>query len=104
MPVTFKTDSYPNITLLGEDALAMLKMLGHSPTVPGSIRAEEVAHALGLLETAIAASKGLPTVNIKVADEPGVTVAQRGRPLIDLFTAAIKARSYVTWDRSTFID
>jgi hypothetical protein len=98
MPVTFKTDSYPNITLLKDDALAMLKMMGHSATVPGSIRAEDVSKARGLLITSIAASQGLPSVNAKFADEPVVTTAHRGRPLIDLFTAAIKANSYVMWD------
>lgn len=104
MPVTFKTDSHPNITLLEDDALAMLKMMGHSATVPGSIRAEDVPQALALLKDAITASKELPKVDDKFAEEPAVTTAQRGKPLIDLFAAAVKANSYVMWDKSTFLD
>jgi hypothetical protein len=101
MLVTFSTDSYPNITLFGDDALAMLKMMGHSATVPGSIRAEDVPKALGLLKTSIAASKDLPPA--KDADEPAVSIAHRGMPLIELLTAAVKANDYVMWDKSTII-
>lgn len=104
MLVTFSTDSYPNITLFGDDALAMLRMMGHSATVPGSIRAEDVPAALGLLKSAIAASKDAPPpVNVKDTDEPAVSTAHRGLPLIELLTAAAKANDYVMWDKSTII-
>ena len=103
MLVTFSTDSYPNITLFGDDALAMLKMMGHSATVPGSIRAEDVDIALGLLKTSIAASKDLSPANPKDADEPVVSTAHRAMPLIELLTAAVKANDYVMWSKSTII-
>jgi hypothetical protein len=103
MLVMFKTDAYPNITMFGDDALAMLKMMGHSATVPGSIRAEDVSEALDLLKTSIAKNKGLPPVNAKDDDEPVVSIAHRGMPLIDLLTAAVKANGYVMWEKSTII-
>lgn len=103
MLVTFSTDSYPNITLFGDDALAMLKMMGHSATVPGSIRAEDVPKALGLLKTSIAASKDLPPAKTQDTDEPAVSIAHRGMPLIELLIAAVKANDYVMWDKSTII-
>jgi hypothetical protein len=102
MLVTFKTDAHPNITMFGDDALAMLKMMGHSATVPGSIRAEDVSKALDLLKTSIAENRGLPPVNAN-DDEPVVSIAHRGMPLIDLLTAAVKANGYVMWEKSTII-
>jgi hypothetical protein len=42
MLVTFTTDAYADITMFGDVALAMLKMMGHSATVPGAILAEDV--------------------------------------------------------------
>ncbi len=103
MLVTFSTDSYANITLFGSDALAMLRMMGHSATVPGSIRAEDVPEALDLLQTAIAASKDASPANTGDADEPVVSLAHRSMPLIELLTAAVKANDYVIWDKSTII-
>ena len=43
MLVTFSTDTYPNITLFGDVALTLLKMMGHSTTVPGAILAADVS-------------------------------------------------------------
>jgi hypothetical protein len=90
MLVTFKTDAYPNITLSGDGALAMLKMIGHSATVPDSIRAEDVSKARGLLKTSIVASKTFSPVSAKDAVELVVSVAHRGMPLINLLAAARK--------------
>jgi len=103
MLVTFSTDAYPNISLFGDDAHTLLKMMGHSATVPGSIRAENVAEALGLLKAAIAADKTLPSVDARDAKEPVVSIAHRGMPLIDLLAAAAKANDYVMWNTSTIV-
>ena len=45
MLVTFKTD-VGNITMLGSVALTMLKMMGHSATVPGAILAADIPHGV----------------------------------------------------------
>lgn len=103
MLVTFATDTYPNITMFGDDALAMLKMMGHSATVPGSIRAEDVAQALRQLTTAINSDKPPPPVDAGDAEEPVVSMAHRGKPLLDLLSAAVKANDYVMWNKATFI-
>jgi hypothetical protein len=99
MLVTFSTDTYPSITMFGDDAIAMLKMMGHSGTVPGSIRAEDVPEALGLLSAAIKTGIALPSANTKDKDEPVVSIAQRGKPLIELLAAAAKANNYVIWGK-----
>jgi hypothetical protein len=97
MLVTFSTDSYPNITLFGDVALTLLKMMGHSATVPGAILAADVPEALNRLTAAIDAEKSLPPVEDKEGDEPVVSMVHRGLPLLNLLSAAAKADSNVMW-------
>ena len=67
--VTFTTDAYADITMFGDVALALLKLMGHSPTVPGAILAEGVPVALSRLAAAIDAEKTTPPVADEDADE-----------------------------------
>lgn len=97
MLVTFTTDAYADITMFGDVALAMLKMMGHSATVPGAILAADVPAALSRLTAALDEEKFSPSVEDKDADEPAVSMAHRGLPLINLLAAAAKAGRNVMW-------
>lgn len=97
MLVTFTTDAYADITMFGDVALAMLKMMGHSATVPGAILAADVPAALSKLTAAIDAEKVSAPVEDQDTDEPVVSMANRAVPLIDLLTAAAKAECNVMW-------
>jgi hypothetical protein len=97
MLVTFTTKAYADITMFGNVALAMLKMMGHSATVPGAILAADVPAALGRLTAAIDAEKALPPVADNDGEEPTVSVAHRALPLISLLAAAAKADADVMW-------
>ncbi len=97
MLVTFTTDAYADITMFGHVALAMLKMMGHSTTVPGAILAADVPAALSSLTTAIDAGQAAPPIQDRDADEPKVSMAHRALPLIGLLAAAAKAESNVMW-------
>jgi len=98
MLVTFTTKAHADITMFGDVALAMLKMMGHSATVPGAILAADVPAALSRLTAAIDAEKASPPpVEDKDADEPVVGLAHRALPLIELLAAAAKAESNVIW-------
>ena len=103
MLVTFKTTAYADITLFGDVALDLLKMMGHSGTVPGAILAADVPEALSRLTAAINAEKAAPTGEDKDEDEPAVSLAQRGRPIIELFAAAAKEGSVVMWDKASIL-
>jgi hypothetical protein len=95
MLVTFTTDAYANITMFGDVALTMLKMMGHSGTVPSAILAADVPVALSRLTAAIDAENASPPVADE--DESVVSMANRGLPLIDLLTAAAKSGCNVMW-------
>jgi hypothetical protein len=62
MLVTFTTDAYADITMFGDVAHTMLKMMGHSVTVPGAILAADVPEALRRLTTAVEAEKCLTAI------------------------------------------
>jgi len=49
MLVKFTTNAYADITMFGDIALTMLKMMGHSGTVPGAILAADIPAALSRL-------------------------------------------------------
>ncbi|MHB1215167.1 MAG: DUF1840 domain-containing protein [Thiobacillus sp.] len=97
MLVTFTTDAYADITLFGDVALALLKMMGHSATVPGAILAADVPAALSRLTAAIDAEKSTPPIEDKDTDEPAVSMAHRALPLMALLAAAARAESNVMW-------
>lgn len=97
MLVTFTTDAYADITMFGDVALNMLRMMGHSATVPGAIRAEDVPEALNRLKAAINAEKSSSLPADRNEDEPAVSMAHRALPLMNLLAAAVKEKSYVTW-------
>lgn len=101
MLVTFSTNAYADITFFGDVALAMLKMMGHSATVPGAIVAEDVPTALSSLTAAIEAAKAASSEAgnrvDKHAEEAPVSLSHRALPLIALLDAAVKAKTYVMW-------
>lgn len=96
MLVTFTTDAYADITMFGDVALSMLKMMGHSGTVPGAILAADVPEALSRLTAAIEAGKAMPPVEDD-KDDAVVSMANRGLPLINLLTAAARDGCNVMW-------
>jgi hypothetical protein len=97
MLVTFTTDAHADITMFGDVALSMLKMMGHSATVPGAILAADVPAALSKLTAAIDAEKDTVAVEDQDEDEPVVSMANRALPVIDLLAAAAKADCNVMW-------
>jgi len=103
MLVTFSCPAYADITMFGDVALQMLKMMGHSDTVPGALLAEDVQVALERLEAAVASDLS-PSKLEKSEDwedeEPVVSLSHRALPLIELLRAAASEECNVMWDSS----
>jgi hypothetical protein len=99
MLVTFSTNAYSDITMFGEVALTLLKMMDHSATIPGTILAAEVPEALRCLTATLNKEKSSSTPDEdKEGHEPVVSIANRALPLINLLAAAAKAGSNVMWE------
>ncbi|SER47862.1 protein of unknown function [Nitrosomonas sp. Nm51] len=98
MLVTFKTD-VGNISMFGSDALQMIKMMGHSEAVPGAILADDVPQALSRLKAALKKKEAAPPSNENDdEDEPVISTAHRGLPLVNLLTDAAAAGCDVMWE------
>jgi len=101
MLITFSCPAYANITMFGDVAVHLIKLMGHSGTVPGALLAEDVPAALARLEAAIEAGEQLPEsreTGESEDDESAVSLPHRALPLVDLLKAAAKAKCNVMWE------
>ena len=107
MPITFKSRHAPDILMLETVGLGLLRLLGHSGTVPGALAAEDIPAALATLRRAVAEAPGrvLEQRDDAGADEDGrddsraIGVAQRAAPLIAMLETALREGEYVMWER-----
>lgn len=105
MPITFKSKHSPNILMLETVALELIKMMGHSGTVPGALATQDIPAALAHLKRAVASApdRALEADRDDAQEseerEPSVSMAQRAMPLREMLEAAIKNDDYVIWDR-----
>ncbi len=95
MLVNFTTKAYAGITMFGDDAITLLKMMGHSGTVPSAILAADVPAALNRLTTALDKQKEPPPT--QDSDNAVVSMNHRALPMLDLLTAAAKENADVMW-------
>lgn len=111
MIVTFHSDAYADIMMFGDIAIQLLKLMGHSGTVPSALLAEDVPEALANLKKAITDDKARVAAPPKPEkagkdddrddedSEPPVQLAHRALPLIELLAASAAAKCDVMWDR-----
>ncbi len=103
MPITFKSKHSPNILMLDTVALELIRKMGHSGSVPGSLGAEDIAGALEKLNTALARAAAT-TAGEKPGDDeredgPAVSLSHRALPLVAMLEKALAEGDYVIWDR-----
>src|SRR5512135_2535364 len=105
MLVTFRSSAWGNITMFGDVAVTLLKMAGHSGTVPSALLAREIPSALASLKQELAAadpekeSRQSARPAIEDADEPPpVGIRLRAYPLIQMLSAAAEQQCDVMWE------
>jgi len=102
MLVRFKSD-VGGFTTFGEVAVKLLRMSGHSGTVPGAIPAADIPAALARLEQAMAIQPADPdgaADGDAAADKPPpVSLRQRAFPLLELLRDAVKEQCGIMWDQ-----
>lgn len=104
MLVRFKSE-VGGFVMFGDVAVKLLRMTGHSGTVPGAIGVEEVAQALERLEQQVLAhhdevgegSTDKSDVNDGEPPEPPVALAQRAFPMLDLMRRAAAEPCAIQW-------
>jgi hypothetical protein len=103
MLITFKTPAYADITMFGDVAKALIRMMGHSGSIPGAILAEDVPRALGTLRAAVEHNPNAPLNPHRDDDDDtppseSVSLSKRALPLIELLEAAARDGRNVMWD------
>ena len=103
MLVTFKSKAHGDFTMLGDDALKLLKLMGHSGTVPSAIRAEDMPAALQKLKAAIDKDEATHAGETDDDEDDGyaerrISLKVRAFPLIEMLEAAVAADVPVMWD------
>lgn len=90
-------------TMFGDVAVRLLKMMGHSGTVPSALLAADIPPALARLKSSVATAPeppDEPADRTGRPEEPKVSLRQRAFPLIDLLERAAKAGADVLWDKA----
>lgn len=105
MLVTFRTEAYADITMLGDVAVELLKLMGHSGTVPSAIAPEDIPAALERLEAGLAERERAEAESAPAdededdeAREERVSLRNRAFPLRRLLEAAHREHVPVMWD------
>lgn len=106
MLVTFKTTAYADITMFGDAATTLLKLMGQSGNIPGAIMGNDVAEALANLNKELAnqpeldkdADAGSTGEDDEDEKSNRVALATRAVPLIELLEAAAASNANVMWD------
>ncbi len=101
MLITFRSTAAGNITMFSNVAMTLLKMTGHSGTVPGAFSESDIPHALASLRTILDSPVGKTEATLP--DDDGstqrVSLQQRAYPLIQMLAAASAEGGSVTWGR-----
>ncbi|MEJ2115058.1 MAG: DUF1840 domain-containing protein [Gammaproteobacteria bacterium] len=101
MLITFETKAYANITMFGDIAKKLIKFMGHSGTVPGAIKADDLPKALERLQIAVRTEMANGQEDKQEDEDESeayVSIDKRAKPLIDLLKAAIERNTDVMWD------
>ena len=91
------------LTMFGDVAVQLLKLMGHSGTVPSAILAADIPAALDRLKHALDQGAAAPPATADDEDRHAgrtpVSLRQRAYPLIELFERAAKTNADVMWNR-----
>ncbi|PKI02115.1 DUF1840 domain-containing protein [Glaciecola sp. 33A] len=100
MLVTFSSRSSADIMMFGDIAVHLIKLMGHSGTIPSALTAEDVPAALAVLEAAMEEAKRVTEPELSADDNEEVTpvsLHHRALPLIKMLQIAVRDESYVMW-------
>jgi hypothetical protein len=92
------------LTMFGEVAIHLLKLMGHSGTIPSAILAADIPAAAARLQKALDAGAAAPAPSQDTDDHeeggPRISLRQRAYPLIELLQRAAAKGADVMWDRA----
>jgi hypothetical protein len=102
MLVRFSSIKTESITMFGDNALPLIKMLGASGAVPGAVAAEDLPAAIRRLHDQLQSHAAADTdapVDKDREREPPISLATRAVPLLSLLERASAANAPVMWEK-----
>ena len=106
MLVRFSSIKTESITMFGDNAVPLIKMLGASGNIPGAIDAEDLPGAIQRLreQLEVHATAAIDIVKSKDDDEkerePSIALTTRAAPLIALLERAAASKAPVMWEKA----
>lgn len=97
MLVKFSIPSGTSVSMFEKDALALIKMMNYTGTIPSAIADEDVHVALSVLKANLAEQDAEPAADDEMEQMP-LTINVRAYPLIELLEQAIKKHKAVMWE------
>jgi hypothetical protein len=100
MPITFKSRHAPDIVMLETVARQLIRLTGHSGSVPSSLGVADVGPALERLRLALTSSaKAVSDADEERDSDRNVSLGHRALPLVQMLESAAMHCDYVIWDR-----
>ena len=87
------------LTMFGDVAVHLLRMMGHSGTVPSAILAADIPAAVARLRENVKHAAPPPPPQDEEDEREYVPLQRRAVPLIELLENAAKDGADVMWDR-----
>ncbi|CAL1240861.1 conserved protein of unknown function [Candidatus Methylocalor cossyra] len=97
--VTFES-KVGRVTLFGDVAVQLIRMMGRSGTVPSALLAADIPEALAQLRRALEAADTEAPQDEEDDEDARVTLRTRAFPLLRLLEDSAKHRCDVLWDQA----
>lgn len=101
MLITFESNAHTDVTMFADIAKSLIKMMGHSGTIPSAIAAKDIPAALEHLKKALDAESLEESDNVvnENEDEEEIEVSMSGRafPLVEMLKAATRENQAIMW-------
>lgn len=100
MLITFESNAHTDVTMFADIANSLIKMMGHSGTIPSAITAKDLPAALEHLHKALQANSPEELAESENEDddeEIEVSLSGRAFPLVEMMKAAIKENQPIMW-------
>ncbi len=100
MLITYESNAHTDVTMFADIAKSLIKMMGHSGTIPSAIAAKDINTALNHLIKALEAESPEELVNADSEnedDEIEVSMSGRAFPLVEMLKAAAKENQAIMW-------
>ena len=100
MLIRFRSDA-GDMTMFGDAALQLIRMMGHSGAVPSAILAKDLPAALDRLKRGISQAPPPPPQSEEAEREKGphVSLQQRSFPLIELLERCVQNGYDLLWEQ-----